>query len=124
MRLIGWRRVQRSGVYGFAAVELVPVGLRIFEIALLVGSDGPRIALPMRLQFDGDGRQRRDLEGRVYYERILACAGRTFLISIRGEGCSNRATACGIVVVVGAARLLAFRMDELLISGTDGLHVA
>ena len=76
IRLIGWRRAQKHGVYGFAAVELMPVGLRIFQIALLVGSNGPRVCLPVRLGFDGDGRQRRDREGRICYERILAWRSR------------------------------------------------
>jgi hypothetical protein len=62
MKLLAWKPLRRGALRGFVDVELeVEHGrsLQISECAVLVGSNGPWIALPGKPQVDRDGTVRR-----------------------------------------------------------------
>lgn len=76
MRLVGWRPLRQGKVYGFAEVEL-PIGLRIAEIPVLLGSEGPWAALPGKPELERDGRTvRLDADGKVVYRDLLVWRSR------------------------------------------------
>ena len=57
MRLVGWRPVAKGSLRGFAVVEL-PIGLKIHDIPVFIGKNGPWASLPSKPQIDRDGRQK------------------------------------------------------------------
>ena len=71
LRLIDWRPVRKGQLFGFASVEL-PIGLCVHDVAVLHGKNGPWAALPTKAELDGDRRQRRDVDGRPSYARVLS----------------------------------------------------
>jgi hypothetical protein len=76
MRLVGWRPLRQGKLYGFAEVEL-PIGLRIAEIPVLRGSEGPWAALPGKPELERDGRTvRLDADGKVVHRDLLAWRSR------------------------------------------------
>jgi hypothetical protein len=76
MRLVGWRPLRQGKLYGFAEVEL-PIGLRVAEIPVLRGSEGPWTALPGKPVLERDGRTMRlDADGKVVYRDLLAWRSR------------------------------------------------
>lgn len=74
MKLLGWRPLQRGTLRGFLDIE-VEVGngrrLRIFECPVLLGSNGPWVALPGKPQLDRDGNARRKANGKPEYVAVL-----------------------------------------------------
>lgn len=71
MTLIGWRPLIKNSLRGFAEVEL-PIGLRISDILVLVGRNGPWASLPSKPILDRDGAQKRAANGKLQYAPILA----------------------------------------------------
>ena len=72
MRLVGWRALRSGKLYGFAEIEL-PIGLRIAEIPVLSGSEGPWAALPGRPELDRDNRTvRTGADGKPVYRDLLS----------------------------------------------------
>ena len=71
MTLLSWRPFIKNSLRGFAEVEL-PSGLRISDIPVLVGRNGPWASLPSKPILDRDGAQKRDANGKPQYAPILA----------------------------------------------------
>jgi hypothetical protein len=77
MRLVGWRPLRQGKLYGFAEIELMVVGLRIAEIPVLRGSEGPWAALPGKPELERDGRTvRLGTDGKAVYRDLLAWRSR------------------------------------------------
>jgi hypothetical protein len=70
MRLLAWRPLQKGALRGFASVQL-PIGLQIEDCPVYVGRNGPWATLPSRPMIDGDGRHKRDTNGKPQYSAIL-----------------------------------------------------
>jgi hypothetical protein len=65
LRLIDWRRVRKGKLYGFAELELQPIGLLLHQVPVLMNEkSGPWACMPTKPRLDGDGRQMRRLTGR------------------------------------------------------------
>ena len=76
MRLVGWRRLRQGKLYGFAEIEL-PIGLRIAEIPVLHGPEGPWAALPGKPELERDGKTvRLGADGKPVYRELLAWRSR------------------------------------------------
>jgi hypothetical protein len=71
LRLIDWRPLRKGKLLGFGVIE-TPLGLRIHDVPVLQGKNGPWAALPTKPELDGDRRQRRDAEGNPSYARVLS----------------------------------------------------
>jgi hypothetical protein len=77
MRLVGWRPLRTGRLYGFAEVELPVIGLRIAEIPVLSGSEGPWAALPGKPELERDGKTvRRGADGKPVYRELLSWRSR------------------------------------------------
>jgi hypothetical protein len=75
LRLVDWRRVRKGRLYGFACVELQPIGLRVHEIPVLSNEKtGPWACVPTKPRVDGNGHQQRDVDGSPRYDRVLSWA--------------------------------------------------
>ena len=59
-----------SSLRGFATIAL-PIGLRIFDVPVLVGKNGAWANLPSKPQLDGDSRQKTDMNGKPAYTAIV-----------------------------------------------------
>jgi hypothetical protein len=70
MRLISWRPVRSGKLLGFASVELLGIGLRLFELPLFAGTNGPWAALPRKARLDREKRQRLDANGSPEFEPV------------------------------------------------------
>jgi hypothetical protein len=71
MRLLSFRPFVKGSLRGFATVEL-PMGLRILDLPVLVGRNGPWVNMPAKPQVDRDGgQQKRDVNGKLAYVAIL-----------------------------------------------------
>ena len=57
MRLVSWKPIAKGTLRGFATVEL-PIGLKLIDCAVFVGTNGARARPPAKPQLDKDGRQR------------------------------------------------------------------
>ena len=57
MRLVSWKPIANGTLRGFATVEL-PIGLKLIDCAVFVGTNGARARPPAKPQPDKDGRQR------------------------------------------------------------------
>jgi hypothetical protein len=73
LRLIDWRPVRKGKLYGFAAIELNPIGLQVREIPVLMNpKSGPWACVPTKPRLDANGRQMRDVDGSPRYDRIMS----------------------------------------------------
>ena len=70
MRLVGWRPIAKGSLRGFAVVEL-PIGLKIHDIPVFIGTNGPWASLPNKPQIDRDGRQKVGANGKAAFSPIL-----------------------------------------------------
>jgi hypothetical protein len=71
LRLVDWHPIKKGKVIGFALVEF-PCGLRVHDVPVLQGRDGPWAALPTKPRLDAERRQQRDMEGRLTYVPVLS----------------------------------------------------
>ena len=69
MRLISWRPVRSGKLLGFASVEL-GIGLRLFELPVFAGTNGPWAALPRKARLDREKRQRLGANGSPEFEPV------------------------------------------------------
>jgi len=70
LRLISFKAIGKSGLAGFATVEL-GIGLRLFELPVFVGgSNGPWVGLPRRPSLDRERRQRIGADGKPAFEAV------------------------------------------------------
>jgi hypothetical protein len=74
LRLVDWRAVRKGKLYGFATVELEPVGLRVHEIPVLMSQRGPWACVPTKPRVDANGQQMRDVDGSPRYDRVMSWA--------------------------------------------------
>ena len=70
MQLIEWRPLIKNSLRGFASVAL-PCGLKIRDIPVLLGRNGPWASLPNKSLLDNNGQQKRDANGKPAYVAIL-----------------------------------------------------
>jgi hypothetical protein len=70
MRLLAFREIRKGTLIGYARIRL-PIGLTIVDVAIIAGKNGIFAALPTKAQFDRDGRQHRDANGKSAYAKIL-----------------------------------------------------
>lgn len=70
MRLVSWKPVAKGSLRGFATVEL-PIGLRLIDCAVFVGTKGAWVSLPAKPQFDKDNRQRIGADGKPSYSAAI-----------------------------------------------------
>jgi hypothetical protein len=59
IRLIAWKPLIKGSLRGFASVEM-PMGLTLFECAVLISRGKPWVALPSKPVIGQDGKQARD----------------------------------------------------------------
>jgi hypothetical protein len=69
-RLVEFRPAIKGALRGFATVEL-PIGLRIRDMPVLVGRNGPWASMPAKPQIDKAGQHKRDANGKTAYAAIL-----------------------------------------------------
>lgn len=70
MRLLGFKSMRKNTLRGFASIEL-PNGLRIDDVPVHLSRGKAWAALPSKPQLDGDGRHRRDPNGKPAYVALL-----------------------------------------------------
>jgi hypothetical protein len=69
-RLLSFKPIGKSGLAGFASVEL-GIGLRLFDIPVFSdGQNGPWAGLPRKPQLDRERRQRLDINGKPAFEAV------------------------------------------------------
>jgi hypothetical protein len=71
VRLIGWKHVPRSQLRGYATVEITSIGLRIVDVPVLIGSNGPWATLPEKPALDRDGRRKLDTNGKPEWATVV-----------------------------------------------------
>jgi hypothetical protein len=76
LRLVDWRAVRKGRLYGFAVVELQPIGLQLREIPVLSGERGPWACLPTKPRLDANGQQQRDVDGSRRYDPVASWSTR------------------------------------------------
>jgi len=70
MRLISFKPIVKSGLAGFASVEL-GIGLRLFDLPVFVGGQsGPWAGLPRKPQLDRERRHRIGADGKPAFEPV------------------------------------------------------
>jgi hypothetical protein len=69
-RLLDFRPMRKGKLVGFARVEL-PIGLRINDIPIILGKNGPFAGLPARPMLDHEGRPKIDIRGKPQYVAFL-----------------------------------------------------
>jgi hypothetical protein len=62
MTLLSWKPLVKNSLRGFASVEL-PIGLKIFDVPVMISSGKAWAALPSKMQMLRDGQPRRDGNG-------------------------------------------------------------
>jgi hypothetical protein len=70
MRLISWKPIAKGSLRGFATVEL-PIGLKLIDCAIFVGTKGAWASLPAKPQLDKDNRQRIGADGKPSYSPVV-----------------------------------------------------
>jgi hypothetical protein len=71
LRLISWKPVSKGALRGFATIDLLSIGLRIYDVPVFAGSNGPWAALPSKPELDRDGRRKIDINGKATYTPVL-----------------------------------------------------
>jgi hypothetical protein len=72
LRLIDWRRVRKGKLYGFAELELQPIGLLLHQVPVLMNEkNGPWACMPTKPRLDAGGRQMREFDGSPRYEQVV-----------------------------------------------------
>jgi hypothetical protein len=66
MRLVSWKPIAKGTLRGFATVEL-PIGLKLIDCAVFIGTKGAWASLPAKPQLDKDSRQRIGADGKPSY---------------------------------------------------------
>lgn len=69
MKLVAWRAMKTGRLRGFATVEL-PIGLRLIDCPVFLGSNGPWASPPSKPVLDRDGKQVK-LDGKGQYTAIM-----------------------------------------------------
>lgn len=88
MRLITFKPIGKSGLAGFATVEL-GIGLRLFDVPVFsAGANGPWAGLPRKPQLDRERRQQIDINGKPAFELVAEWRDRA--TSSRFFGCRRR----------------------------------
>jgi len=70
LRLVSWQPFRKGPLRGFATVEL-PIGLRIFDVPIRIGTRGLWAGLPAKPEIDRDGRRKTDINGKPVYAEVL-----------------------------------------------------
>jgi hypothetical protein len=70
MRLLSWKPITKGSLRGFATVEL-PIGLRLVDCGVFVGTKGAWAALPAKPQLDKENRQRLGADGKPSYSPVV-----------------------------------------------------
>jgi hypothetical protein len=100
MRLVSRKSIAKRNLRGFATIEL-PIGLKLVEGAVFVGTSGARASMPAKPQLDREGRLRIDGDGKPSCSPVVAS---------RGRDLNNRCSAA-VVAMVRAAHPEAFSGD-------------
>jgi hypothetical protein len=66
MRFVSWKPIAKGSLHGFARVEL-PIGLKLIDCAVFVGTKGACASPPAKPQLDQDGSQRNGVDGKPSY---------------------------------------------------------
>jgi len=70
MILRAWRPMIKGALRGFATVEL-PIGLKIHDVPVLTGANGPWANLPSKPWVEKDGRQKIGADGKALYSVVV-----------------------------------------------------
>src|ERR1700730_6923558 len=100
MRLVSRKSIAKRNLRGFATIEL-PIGLKLVEGAVFVGTSGARASMPAKPQLDREGRLRIGGDGKP------SCSPD---VAPRGRDLDNRCSAA-VVAMVRAAHPEAFSGD-------------
>jgi hypothetical protein len=71
LRLISWKHVPRGQLRGWATIEITSIGLRIVDVPVLIGRDGPWATLPEKPALDRDGKRKLDINGKPEWATVL-----------------------------------------------------
>jgi hypothetical protein len=69
LRLVAYRRCVWGALRGFAVVELA-IGLRLHDVAIFTGPNGPWAALPTKAQLDRERRQKLGADGKPAFAPV------------------------------------------------------
>src|SRR4051794_4847691 len=70
MKLISFKSIGKSGLAGFASIELA-IGLRLFDLPVFSGGQtGPWVALPRKPSLDRERKQRIGADGKPAFEAV------------------------------------------------------
>ena len=100
MRLVSRKSIAKRNLRGFATVEL-PIGPKLVEGAVFVGTSGARASMPAKPQLDREDRLRIGGDGKP------SCSP---VVESRGRDLNNRCSAA-VVAMVSAAHPEAFSGD-------------
>jgi hypothetical protein len=70
MRFVSWKPIAKGSLHGFARVEL-PIGLKLIDCAVFVGTKGAWASPPAKPQLDQDGSQRNGVDGKPSYSPVV-----------------------------------------------------
>jgi hypothetical protein len=76
LRLISWKHVLSGRLRGFATVEITSIGLRIVDVPVLTGDNGPWATVPEKPALDRDGKRRLDVNGRPEWAPVVEWTSR------------------------------------------------
>lgn len=71
LRLISWNHVSKGQLRGWATVEITSIGLRIVDVPVLIGRDGPWATLPEKPALDRDGKRKLDINGKPEWATVV-----------------------------------------------------
>src|SRR4051794_17696828 len=99
IRLLGFKVIGKSGLAGFASVEL-DIGLRLFDLPVFSnGQSGPLVALPRKPSLDRERHQRVGGDGKPVFEPVAEWKDRD----------TSNAFSSAIVALISAAHPEAFQ---------------
>jgi hypothetical protein len=70
MRLVSWKPIAKGTLRGFATVEL-PIGLKLIDCAVFIGTKGAWATALAKPQLDKEGRQRIGVDGKPSYSPVV-----------------------------------------------------